>query len=66
VQKGVADAMIEAQKIIQRTSQAIVPHYEAMAPVAQQATGGDMDATPWYGHNALQGLWSMTTETVAY
>lgn len=54
------------QKIIQRTSQAIVPHYEAIATLAHQAKVGYIDETPWYCHNALQWLWIMTTETVSY
>jgi transposase len=54
------------QKIIQRTSQAIVPHYEAIATLAHQAKVGYIDETPWYCQNALQWLWIMTTETVAY
>ena len=24
-----------------------------------------MDETPWYGHNTLQWLWTLTTETVS-
>ena len=54
------------QKIIQRTSHAIVPHYEAIATLAHQAKVGYIDETPWYCQNALQWLWIMTTETVAY
>src|SRR5215831_7258845 len=41
------------QKIIQRTSQALVPHYEAIATLAHQAKVGYIDETPWYCHNAL-------------
>jgi transposase len=53
------------QKVMNRASQAIVPHYEAIASLARQAPGGTMDETPWYCHNTLQGLWTLTTATVS-
>jgi transposase len=53
-------------KVIQRVSQAILPHYEAIAAFAHQAPVGYIDETPWYCHNALQWLWSMATDKVAY
>ena len=54
------------QKVIQRLSQALVPHHEAMATLAHQAPVGDIDETPWYCQNALQWLWIMATDKVAY
>jgi transposase len=54
------------QKIIQRVSHAIVPHYEAIATLAHQAPVGYIDETPWYCQNALHWLWIMATDTVAY
>jgi transposase len=53
-------------KVINRVSQALVPLYEAIATVAHQAPVGYIDETPWYCQNALQGLWSMATDTVTY
>jgi len=53
------------QKVINRVSQAIVPHYEAIATLARQAPVGYIDETPWYCHNTLQWLWTMTTATVS-
>jgi transposase len=53
------------QKIIARASQAIVPHYEAIATLARQSTVGYIDETPWYCQNALQWLWTLTTDTVS-
>ena len=53
------------QKIIDRVSRAILPHDEAIAELARNATVGDMDATPWCCHNTLQWLWTMTTERVS-
>jgi transposase len=52
-------------KVIDRASQAIVPHYEAIATLARQATVGYIDETPWYCRNTLQWLWTMATETVS-
>jgi transposase len=54
------------QKVINRVSQAIVPHYEAIATLAHQAPVGYIDETPWYCQNALQWLWIMATDTVTY
>ena len=53
------------QKVIDRASQALVPHYEAIATLARQAMVGYIDETPWYCHNTLQWLWTMATDTVA-
>lgn len=53
------------QKMIDRTSQALVPHYEAIAQLARQAPVGYIDETPWYCHNTLQWLWTMATGTVS-
>jgi transposase len=53
------------QKLIDRTSQALVPHYEAIATLARHATVGSIDETPWYCQNALHWLWTLTTETVS-
>jgi transposase len=53
------------QKLIDRASHAIVPHYEAIAALARHAPVGDIDETPWYCCHTLQWLWTMTTATVA-
>jgi len=53
-------------KIIQRVSQAIAPHHAAIATLAHQAPVGYIDETPWYCQNALQWLWIMATDKVAY
>jgi len=53
------------QKVIDRASHAIVPHYAAIAALARRANVGYIDETPWYCQNALQWLWTMTTDTVA-
>jgi Transposase IS66 family. len=53
------------QEMIERASHALVPHDEALATLARQATVGDIDAMPWYCHNPLQWLWTMATDTVS-
>jgi transposase len=51
------------QKVINRVSCAIVPHDEAIAALARNATVGYIDETPWFCQHTLQWLWTMTTET---
>ncbi len=53
------------QKSIDRVSHALVPHYEAMATLARQATVGSIDETPWDCQNALHWLWTLSTKTVS-
>ena len=53
------------QKMIDRVSTAILPHYEAIATLARQATVGYIDETPWYCQNTLNWLWTLSTDTVA-
>jgi transposase len=53
------------QKVIDRASDALVPHYEAIAQVARHAPVGSIDETPWYLHHTLQWLWTMATDTVS-
>lgn len=52
-------------KIIDRVSHALVPHDEAIATLARHATVGSIDETPWYCHNALHWLWTLSTTTVS-
>jgi transposase len=52
------------QKVIDRVSEALLPHYEVMAELARQAPVGYIDETPWYCQSTLQWLWTMATDTV--
>jgi transposase len=52
------------QKIVDRVSESLVPHYEWIAELARQAPVGYIDETPWYCQNALNWLWTMATDTV--
>ena len=58
-------ALGTVQKIIDRVSHAILPHYEAIATLARQTPVGYVDETPWYCQNALNWLWTLSTETVS-
>ena len=62
---GVPISLGAIQRLIDRTSLAIVPHDAAIARLARKARVGYVDETPWYCRHALQWLWSMVTDTVA-
>jgi len=52
------------QKVIDRVSEALQPHYQVIAELARQAPVGYIDETPWYCQHALQWLWTMVTDSV--
>ena len=54
------------QKVIDRVTQAIEPHYTAIATQARQAPVNYIDETPWFLTNTLQWLWVMASDTVAF
>ena len=62
---GISISLGAIQRLIDRTSLAIVPHDAAIARLARKAPVGYVDETPWYCGHALQWLWSMVTDTVA-
>ena len=62
---GVPISLGAIQRLIDRTSLAIVPHDAAIARLARKARVGYVDETPWYCRHTLQWLWSMVTDTVA-
>ena len=53
------------QTVLDRVTQAIAPHYEAIALHARRAPVNDIDATSWFLTNTLQWLWVMASDTVA-
>ena len=53
------------QKILDRTSEAITPHYEEIGTVARQAEINHVDETSWRLKGALYWLWVLTNNTVA-
>ena len=54
------------QKVLDRVAQAIDPHYLAIATQARHAPVNYIDETPWFLTRALQWLWVMASDTVAF
>jgi transposase len=54
------------QKLVERVSAAIVPHYDTIGQVALQAPVNDMDETSWLRHGDRHWLWVMANPLVAY
>jgi transposase len=53
------------QRAVDRVSEAIRPHYEAMAEKARSTKVNYIDETAWYQHGVLAWLWVMVNTTVA-
>ena len=53
------------QRTVDRVSEAIQPHYEAIAEQARGAQVNYIDETAWYQHGMLAWLWVMINPTVA-
>ena len=53
------------QRAVDRVSEAITPHYEAIAEKARRRTVNYIDETAWYQHGVLAWLWVMVNTTVA-
>lgn len=54
------------QKMINRVSQALAPHYEAIGQVARAAPVNHLDETSWLTQGVRYWLWVMTNPFVAY
>jgi transposase len=54
------------QRAVDRVSDAITPHYEAIAEQARRAPVNYIDETAWYQHGVLAWLWVMVNATVAF
>ena len=54
------------QKVLDRVTQAIAPYYAVIAQQARHAPVNYIDETPWYCRNALEWLWVMASERVAF
>src|SRR5262244_1566955 len=63
---GVPISLGAIQKVLDRVTQAIDPYYAAIAQQARQAPVNYIDETPWYCLNALEWLWVMASERVAF
>jgi transposase len=53
------------QRVVDRVSEAITPHYEAIAAKARRAPVNFIDETAWYQHGVLAWLWVMVNPRVA-
>jgi transposase len=54
------------QKMVDRVSEALVPHYTAIGEVARTALVNYIDETSWLLHGDRQWLWVMANSEVAY
>lgn len=54
------------QKVIDRGSKAIAPHYESIAAKARTSKINHIDETPWYKCGKLNWLWVMANPAVAF
>jgi transposase len=62
---GVAISQGAIQRAVDRVSEALTPHYEAIAEQARRARVNYIDETGWYQHGVLAWLWVMVNTTVA-
>ena len=63
---GVPISLGAIQKVLDRVTLAIDPYYTAIATQARQAPVNYIDETPWYCDHALEWLWVMANEQVAF
>jgi transposase len=63
---GIPIGLGAIQKVLDRVTLAIQPHYAAMARIARHAPVGYIDETPWFCQGTLQWLWVMTSPQVAF
>jgi transposase len=63
---GVPISQGAIQRAVDRVSEAIQPHYEAIAAEAREAKVNYIDETSWYQHGKLAWLWVMVNATVAF
>ncbi len=54
------------QKVIDRVSEAIQPHYQAIAKAARQSEINGIDETTWKRNGKLEFLWAMVNKKVAF
>lgn len=54
------------QKVIDRASAAILPHYDAIAETAREAAVNNIDETSWLRSGILSWLWVMASSTAVF
>ena len=62
---GFAISLGAIQKVLDRTSEAILPHYEEIGATARQGLVNHVDETSWRLKGALCWLWVLANTTVA-
>jgi transposase len=62
---GVPISQGAIQRAVDRVSEALRPHYEAIAVQARRAPVNYIDETGWYQHGVLAWLWVMVNTTFA-
>ena len=63
---GVAISQGAIQRAVDRVSEALAPHDEAIAEQARRARVKDIDETGWYQQGVLAWLWVMVNTPVAW
>jgi transposase len=61
---GVPISLGAIQKVLDRVTHAMAPHYTLIATQARQAPVNYIDEMPWYREHALEWLWVMASEQV--
>ena len=54
------------QKVLDRTSEALLPHYETIGVHARRQAVNHADETPWYLKGVLYWLWVLTSTSVSF
>jgi len=63
---GVPISLGAVQKIVDRASVAVKPHYEAIRDIARSQDVNYLDETPWKKGGRLHWLWVMANSTAAF
>jgi transposase len=63
---GIAISAGGIQRCVDRVSEAILPHYVAIAERARSMLVNFIDETSWYQHGVLAWLWVMVNHSVAF
>jgi len=63
---GVAISSGGIQRCVDRVSEAVLPHYVAIAERARSIMVNFIDETSWYQHGVLAWLWVMVNSSVAF
>jgi transposase len=62
---GISISRGAIQRTVDRVSEALIPHYNAITEKARRAPVNYIDETSWYQHSVLAWRWVMVNTTVA-